>query len=421
MSSLPFNDESFFNTHDVIDISAGSELSLELELDGDGDGDVPPSLKDTLLLHMLPRRQSPHAAAVHDTVRALADAWGVRSFDHFRRLGVSFSAAVYPGASPQGLAAACAHLSLWILLDDLCFDRADLDPRRHGVPAAVRRGSPAVAPFLTHLCDLFRCSPDSSDSSFDAAANDTDDAAPAAVASRQLGLTMRLLAGDDWVAAFADAVEGYVAANLELAHARTQQRSSGLLASLEQDLDAYTRLRVHTSGCTFAASLVELTTGAVLPPAVRAHPAVQELTRAAALATCFANDIFSYHNETAVEPGADADDSGDFRPLNVIQLFMDTHGLRFPQAARRAVHLVNSYVAAFLATEARLPHLYGIDLLEHGAVLLRYVHGLKEYMSGWFHWHYNNNRYRSPGQPFPELRSVTGSSTSTPPRRHDRN
>ena len=162
-----------------------------------------------------------------------------------------------------------------------------------------------------------------------------------------------------------------------------------------EDLDSYTKMRYGNFAGGAILLLVELAKDALLPEEVREDARIRELSAAAGIHAAFVNDIFSYPKEVAQEEN----------PRNLVKILMDCKGIPLPQAAWRAVNLVNSYANVVMDMESQLPEPW--DSEPWGSHVRRYVEGVKDIMSGNMYWMSLHKRYRHPDSVFPELRAVT--------------
>jgi hypothetical protein len=278
--------------------------------------------------------------------------------------------------SRDRLATTSASCTFFAIVSDILFDKQDglllaklgIDPNILGSPELIRE-------YLHSLEVLLR--------------QDNPPQSPDRIQEMiwKLGCECRELTNPEWLDLFSGAMrdffnskyEGYCA---DLVGDRT---------NIITDLEAFTQMRMQTTGGLLATLGVELCNDVFLPIEVREHPAVQQLTRASWRYTAHVNDIFSFSKESIYEP---------HNSFNLIKVLMQSEGLSLPQAARRALNLTNSIAQDFMEVEAQLPDEPWTSLVR------RYAEGLKELMSGYLYWHAMNKRYRDPKAPFPELRDV---------------
>lgn len=140
--------------------------------------------------------------------------------------------------------------------------------------------------------------------------------------------------------------------------------------------------------------VLELAKDSFLPADVRQHPTMKQLSKAAAIHSAFVNDVFSYSKEIKEEQN----------PRNLLKVIMDSEGLSFPEAAWRAVNVVNSYATTVLELEAELPATWRLE--SWASNVDRYIDGVKEYMTGCIYWNSLHKRYRRADAVFPELRII---------------
>jgi len=146
------------------------------------------------------------------------------------------------------------------------------------------------------------------------------------------------------------------------------------------DMAGYIAMRPYTGGIFAYIELLTATSGVELPPKVRKHPTVQQLTRLANNVICWANDILSYEREQA---------QGDIH--NLVLVVQQEQRLALPQAVERVTARHDAEMLAFLAAEAALPRFSpAID-----TALNHYVEILRNLIRGSFDWAYATARHAS--------------------------
>lgn len=200
----------------------------------------------------------------------------------------------------------------------------------------------------------------------------------------RIGSDLRQLSNPEWFDLFAQSVLDFYLANLESFRADLEGDPRGIT-----DVDSFTRMRNQTTGGQINNLAIEFLNNQFLPTEVRERPAVKKLSLAHWTWASYVNDIFSFSKE-----------QDEAHSQNLIKVIMKSEGLSLPQAAWRAVNLINSLAGEILELEAQL--LAG----EVDPALRRYLGGTKECMTGTLFWHSMVKRYRHPQAPFAELRDV---------------
>ena len=211
----------------------------------------------------------------------------------------------------------------------------------------------------------------------------------------ELGRDLKRLSTPDWFAAFSDSFMEHhnmcVSSHADYLN-NLQEDGGGSL--YDQDLDSYADLRYGNYGGKFMMMMLEMAKDSFLPADVRQHPTMKQLSKAAAIHTAFVNDLFSYSKEIKEEEN----------PRNLLKVIMDSEGLPFPEAAWRAVNVVNSYATTVLELATELPTTWRLE--PWASKVDGYLDGVKEYMTGCIYWNSLHKRYRRADAVFPELRII---------------
>jgi Terpene synthase family 2, C-terminal metal binding len=175
-----------------------------------------------------------------------------------------------------------------------------------------------------------------------------------------------------WMRRFTAQIAEYFAAGVWEA----RNRARGAIP----DLASYVAMRPYTGGIFAYIELLSATSGVKLPPRVRTHPIVQQLTCLANNVICWANDILSYAREQA---------QGDVH--NLVLVMQHERHLVLQQAVERVTERHNAEMQAFLAAEAALPRFSPTT----DSDLDHYVEILRNIIRGSFDWAYATARHAS--------------------------
>jgi len=258
----------------------------------------------------------------------------------------SLAAATHPQASRAALDLIADWCSWLFILDDQC-DESGLGARPDDLVALHRRllallrgAEPSIhdGPLALGLCDL----------------------RPRTLA---YGNTA-------WMRRFTAQIENYFAAGVWEA----SNRARGDIP----DVATYVAMRPYTGGIFAYVELLNATAGVELPPSIRKHPVVQQLTCLANNVICWANDILSYAREQA---------QGDVH--NLVLVLQREQRLTLQQAVDWVTEHHDTEMMAFLTAEAALPQFSPtID-----AALDQYVELLRSMIRGSFDWAYATARH----------------------------
>ncbi len=172
-----------------------------------------------------------------------------------------------------------------------------------------------------------------------------------------------------WLWRFVEACRAYFHGTWREAQARGEQR--------HLDVASYIALRRLSVGTSMVFTQVEAVEGFVLPDEVLAHPALARLMTTATDAIAWANDLFSFPQDTR-----DA-----FHP-NLVSSLREERGLTLRDALDLAVRMHDTSVRCFLVRETSLPS-FG----EHDAAVSRLVLGLRRWMRANIDWSLASGRY----------------------------
>jgi len=146
------------------------------------------------------------------------------------------------------------------------------------------------------------------------------------------------------------------------------------------DVANYVAMRPYTGGLFAYVELLCVTAGVDLPPRIRKHPNVQQLTCLANNVICWANDILSYAREQA---------QGDVH--NLVLVMQHEQRLTLQQAIEQVTERHDDEMKAFLIAQAALPHFSPAV----AADLDHYVELLRSMIRGSFDWAYATARHAS--------------------------
>ncbi|MEU6709294.1 terpene synthase family protein [Streptomyces wuyuanensis] len=200
-----------------------------------------------------------------------------------------------------------------------------------------------------------------------------------------LGKTIRGMSpGESWFLRLSDALRDHLRAATEPLET--------VMSDGELDVDKFVAARASDGGMYTTIEFVEFADGYLLPDSLLYDRGIRELRRLTALISALMNDIFSYHKEVMVGRSR-------FNLLNVIS---ERESCSFAEAAHLAVTQVNTLSNSFacLAEQVSAAHRGTV----HAPIVDSYLTALFEQNSATYHWQWSTNRYRSPGQVFPELR-----------------
>lgn len=193
-------------------------------------------------------------------------------------------------------------------------------------------------------------------------------------AMAELRIRLLALGGPEWLVRFAEAVAGMFDGFTREAVANR----AGRVPSLE----AHASLREHTVGLYPMFLFADPVEGLVLPPEVRSHAAIRELTATACRVVGYARDLFTHREEIA---------HGGVH--NLVLVTMREHAVPLDRAVDRAAAVHDDEVRHFIRTAAVLPSFGG----SADAVVEEYVELLRRWVGGHRKWAEYTGRYRKPG------------------------
>lgn len=151
-------------------------------------------------------------------------------------------------------------------------------------------------------------------------------------------------------------------------------RAQGITPSLA----TYIAHRRATSGFATHMDLADYTDNVRLPPAIRLHPQVREITDCANNVISWTNDLFSLDKELQAQ-----------EQHNIVVIIQHEKQVTHDVAAEAVASMVNQEVQRFIDLEEQLPT-FGDPIDDH---LRRYVGVLKSWMRGNMEWSQRTGRY----------------------------
>lgn len=286
----------------------------------------------------------------------------------------SMSRYFYPHAvSADRLASACMVHDTFFLLDEVFIDTV-LNARDFGMDLDITRTRKGLHRFFEKLIESF-------------VTQEVSKSTPQIFqAFAELGGIVARHTNDEWFSHFVVGLQNYIQAALERGDSRTDVTST---------LEKFLRIRVRDGGGLHTCQLIELAKDAFLPADVRCDPMITQMTTAAIGMASFVNDVYSYHKDV-INEGSD---------FNLVHVLMEVGAYDFSAAIDQSVKLINAYVDEFIDALAELRS-WGD---ERDAIAESYVNGLVELMAGNVHWHRTAERYKFPGSPFEEIRTLVPS------------
>lgn len=353
---------------------------------------LPPLVQSMHIQGLPPRRQSVYADQAEKCLLEFLERWkaisSLRSYVY-----LSFSAAAILCSeivSCERLVAVTVCYALAFILDDFLFDTPNEElALEYGIHRKVRESPKEMEEYLSHLnYMMFRRS--------DEELVPPVDATPMETMMWELGQELKRMSTPDWFAAFSESFMEHhnMCVSSHADHINNVLREDGGGSVYSQDVESYSKLRYGNYGGKFMMMVLELAKDSFLPADVRQHPTMKQLSKAAAIHSAFVNDVFSYSKEITEEEN----------PRNLLKVIMDSEGLPLPEAAWRAVNVVNSYATTVLELEAQLPTTWRSE--SWASDVDRYLDGVKEYMTGCIYWNSLHKRYRRADAVFPELRII---------------
>lgn len=155
----------------------------------------------------------------------------------------------------------------------------------------------------------------------------------------------------------------------------------------ETSIEEYLEIRQHDSGGLWSAYLIEYAHRQYLTPTQREHPDVIRASQLCMWVCSLLNDLFSYAKEKATEEA----------PFNAIYFAMRFLGLGELDAAHAICEHANRYLAQFESLVASA-------VFHEDEAIVSYTQGLREFISGVWHWHLQSGLYIHPQSLFAELR-----------------
>jgi hypothetical protein len=177
----------------------------------------------------------------------------------------------------------------------------------------------------------------------------------------------------DWRTRFWDSVAEVFSGCLWEARNRASGRSL--------DLATYLERRLHTGALYPYLIFAEMTDGIALPPTVREHVQVRQLTVAANNLICWANDLLSLDKE--IRQG---------ETHNMALLLAKAEGLALQEAIDQVVIMHDQEVQHFLDLERTLP-VFGPHV---DPQVRRYVQLLRSWLRANMNWTFSSTRYLPP-------------------------
>ncbi len=191
---------------------------------------------------------------------------------------------------------------------------------------------------------------------------------------------------EQWSRGFRSRLSRYVEATLEGKDtARDRPQTT---------LEEYLELRQHDSGGLWSAYLIEYAHRLYLTPSKREHPDVVRASQLCMWTCSLMNDLFSYAKEREAEEA----------PFNALYFAMGSRGLSELAAAHYVCDQANRFLQEFEALAA-------LPIFRSSEAMVSYTQGLREFISGVWHWHRGSGLYVHPRSLFVELR---GQSISRP-------
>ncbi|MEM9214327.1 MAG: hypothetical protein AAGD25_08260 [Cyanobacteria bacterium P01_F01_bin.150] len=159
-------------------------------------------------------------------------------------------------------------------------------------------------------------------------------------------------------------------------------------------LETYWEVRSMDTGGFWSANLIEYAHGCYLTPAQRSLEQVKLATSDMTRLCGTINDFFSYPREIANEE----------HPFNAIHILMMNEGKSLEDACYHLIEYFHMYLERFIKTTDAI-ETYGDPSLNS------YVQGLREFISGMWHWHQESPRFRHPNALFEEMRGYPHASS----------
>jgi hypothetical protein len=155
------------------------------------------------------------------------------------------------------------------------------------------------------------------------------------------------------------------------------------VAARTPTVDEYLPIRLLDSSVLTVFDVMEIIRNVDLPEAIFDHPRLRTMRLAAAYHIIFVNDMVSYHKEV-VERGS---------ACNLVHVLMVQERLDYTEASLRVKELADDELIRFLEARAALPP----EIARERSVL-RYVDGLRDWISGNVDFSVASPRFRWPFQ-----------------------
>ncbi|MEM7065227.1 MAG: terpene synthase family protein [Cyanobacteria bacterium P01_B01_bin.77] len=183
----------------------------------------------------------------------------------------------------------------------------------------------------------------------------------------------------DWHAVFMQRLREYLDAVIT-------SRSLALDAA-NLSLEIYWEVRSIDTGGVWSASLIEYAHDCYLTPSQRSLEKVKLATSDMTRLCGTINDLFSYPREIANEE----------HPFNAVHILMMNEDQSLEEACYQLIEHFHMYLERFMRTTDAIE-------AEGNLSLSSYVQGLREFVSGMWHWHQEALRFRHPNSLFEEMR-----------------
>jgi hypothetical protein len=352
--------------------SRGSEAQSVTNRERYDDKEFPPLVASLAIPGLPPCRESVYVDEASAIVGKLwPSTW--KELETFYHAFVSFISFLHPGSvSADRLAVIATGCTQSVILDDVLFDSPNAFlAEKLGIDLDILGKPEELERFFHELDVLIRQE------------EPPQHPTPIQEMTWRFGSDLRRLSNPEWFDLFAQAVLDQYLGALASFRADLEGDQQG-----STDVDSITQMRIEMIGRLENLGL-EFLHNQFLPTEVRERPEVKKLSLAHSKWSTYVNDIFSFSKE-----------QDEANAPNLLKVIMESEGLSLPQAAWRAVNLINSLAGEILELEAQL--LAG----EVDPALRCYLRATKECMTGTTYWYSMVKRYRHPQAPFAELRDV---------------
>ena len=352
--------------------SRGSEAQSVKNRERYDNKEFPPLVASLAIPGLPPCRESMY---VDEALAIIGKRWPStwKELETFYHAFTSFISFIHPASvSADRLAVIAAGCTLSVILDDVLFDSPNAFlAEKVGIDLDILGSPDGLERFIHEMGVLIRQE------------EPPQHPTPIQEMTWRMGSDLRRLSNPEWFELFAQCHLDFNLANLASFRADLEGDRRGIT-----DVDSFTQMRIQMTG-KLNNLAIEFVHNQFLPTEVRERPEVKKLSLAHSTWGTYVNDIFSFSKE-----------QDEAHSPNLLKVIMESEGLSLPQAAWRAVNLINSLAGEILELEAQL--LAG----EVDPALRRYLGGTKECMTGTLYWHSMVKRYRHPQAPFAELRDV---------------